>query len=114
MEERDYGWARGEESEEKVFEVLEELKEQGIIKNCGRSFQFGKEDLLGIDLMIVTVDDDVIYLQVKSSFNVFEKEKYRQKGIYYLGGIKAKNHREIRQEILSILRKRGKLQKIQV
>ena len=103
-----YGWERGEGSEKKVFEVLEELKTEGIIKNCGRSFQFGMEDLSGVDIVMITLEDKVIYLQVKSSSNPVEKEKYRRRGIYYLGGVREKNPREIKQEILEILRQKSK------
>ena len=105
MEEKvkDYGHNKGEEAERKVFEVLEELKAEGVIKNCGKSFQFGKEDLSGRDMIIVTVDDGIIWLQVKSSFNLADREKYLRRGIHYLA-VGQKTQEKIKEEILEILR----------
>ena len=112
--EKDYGWSRGEESEEKVCRVLEELKTEGKIKNFGRNLKFYQEDLSGRDVLITTNNDKVIWLQVKSSFNPIEKEKYRRKGIHYLGGVSEKTPEEIKKEILEILQQKGKLQKASI
>ena len=112
--EKDYGWSRGEESEEKVCRVLEELKTEGKIKNFGRNLKFYQEDLSGRDVLITTNNDKVIWLQVKSSFNPIEKEKYRRKGIHYLGGVREKTPEEIKKEILEILQQKGKLQKASI
>jgi hypothetical protein len=110
MEEKvkDYGWSRGEESEEKVRQILEELKVEGKIKNFGRSLKFYQEDSSGKDFLITTNDDKLIWIQVKSGFNQVEKEKYRRKGIHYLGGVREKTLEEIKKEILEILRKKSK------
>lgn len=106
MEEKikDYGWERGEESEKKVFEILEELKTAGIIKDFGQSFRFGLEDLSGRDMAIVTLGNGIIWLQVKSSFNQDDKEKYQRRGIHYLA-VGKETPEEIKKEILEILRK---------
>jgi len=102
--ERDYGWSRGEESEEKVCQVLEELKAEGMIKDFGRSLKFYQEDRSGRDILITTNNDKVIWLQVKSSFKQADKEKYEQKGIHYLA-VKEKTSEGIKKEILEILNK---------
>jgi diketogulonate reductase-like aldo/keto reductase len=101
---RDYGSEKGGQSEAKVFEVLEELKAEGKIKNCGWSFQFGKEDLSGRDMVMVTVDNEIIWLQVKSSFNLSDMEKYLRRGIHYIA-VEQKTPEEIKKEILGILNK---------
>ena len=108
MEEKvkDYGHNKGEEAERKVFEVLEELKAEGMIKNFGQSLKFYQEDTSGRDFLITTRDDKIIWLQVKSGFNQFEKEKYQRRGIHYLGGVGQKTLEEIKKEILEILRKK--------
>ena len=114
---KDYGWGRGEVSEGKVFEALEELKAEGMIKNFGQSLKFYREDTLGRDFLITTRDDKIIWLQVKSGFNQFEKEKYRRRGIHYLGGVERKALEEIKKEILEILRQKskgGKKEKIEL
>ena len=100
--EKDYGWRRGEESEEKVCQALEELKAEGTIKNFGQSLKFYQEDRSGRDILITTNDDKLIWLQVKSSFNPVEKEKYQRKGIYYLV-VGEKTREEIKKEISEIL-----------
>ena len=102
--EKDYGWGRGEESEEKVCRVLEELKAEGMIKNFGQSLKFYQEDRSGRDILITTNNDKVIWLQVKSSFKQADKEKYEQKGIHYLA-VKEKTSEGIKKEILEILNK---------
>lgn len=101
---KDYGWERGEESERKVCQVLEELKEEGIIKNCGWSFRYSNEDSKGKDLLVVTIDGKVIWLQVKSSFNPVDKERYLKRGILYIA-VGKKSLPEIKKEILGILDK---------
>ena len=110
MEEKvkDYGWNRGEESERKVFEALEELKTEGMIKNFGQSLKFYREDTSGRDFLITARDDKIIWLQVKSGFNQFEKEKYQRRGIHYLGRVEQKTLEEIKKEILEILRQKSK------
>ena len=100
-------WEKGEASEEKVFQVLEELKEEGIIRNCGRSFRYSREDSEGKDLGIVTIDGKVIWLQVKSSFNPVDKERYLKRGILYIA-VREKPLPEIKKEILGILNKARK------
>jgi DNA-binding Lrp family transcriptional regulator len=97
-------WEKGEASEEKVFQALEELKEEGIIKNCGRSFRYSNEDSEGKDLLVVTIDEKVIWLQVKSSFNSASKERYLKRGILYIA-VGKKSLSKIKEEILEILKK---------
>jgi hypothetical protein len=97
-------WGKGEASEEKVFQALEELKEEGIIKNCGWSFRYSNEDSEGKDLLVVTIDGKVIWLQVKSSFNPVDKERYLKQGILYIA-VGEKSLPEIKKEILGILNK---------
>jgi hypothetical protein len=109
MEKKDYGWGRGEDSEKKVFEILEELKTQGKIKNFGQSLKFSQEDISGRDFLIMTKDEKIIWVQVKSSFNQVEKEKYQRKGIHYLV-VGEKTSEEIKKEILEILQKKSKSQ----
>jgi hypothetical protein len=110
MEEKDYGWTQGEESEEKVRQILEELKVEGKIKNFAQSLKFYQEDLSGKDFLIITNNDKLISIQVKSGFNPFEKEKYQRRGIYYLGGVREKTSEEIKKEILEIIQKKSKSQ----
>ena len=105
---KDYGWERGEASERKVFEALEELKAEGMIKNFGQSLKFYREDTSGRDFLITTRDDKIIWLQVKSGFKQFEKEKYQRRGIHYFGGVEQKSLEEIKKEILEILRQKSK------
>jgi hypothetical protein len=112
--ERDYGWSRGEESEDKVRQILEELREEGEIKDFGQSFRFYQEDSGGIDFFIITKDDKLIPLQVKSSFNQGDKEKYKERGIYYLGGVAEKTLDEIKKEILVIVKQKNKLRKSKI
>jgi hypothetical protein len=100
--EKDYGWRRGEESEEKVCQALEELKVEGVIKNFGQSLKFSREDISGKDFLITTKDEKIIWIQVKSSFNPVEREKYQRKGIYYLV-VGEKTREEIKKEISEIL-----------
>ena len=112
MEEKvkNYGWSRGEQSEKKVFEVLEELKAEGIIKESGRCDRFGREDSKGKDLAIITQEGKIIWLQVKSSFNETDKEKYLRRGIHYIA-VGQKTSEQIKKEILRILKKKNKLAK---
>jgi hypothetical protein len=101
---KDYGWERGKESERKVCQVLEELKKEGIIKNCGWSSRYSNEDSEGKDLLVVTIDGKVIWIQVKSSFNSVDKERYLKQGILYIA-VGKKSLPEIKKEILGILNK---------
>jgi len=103
-ENKDYGSSRGEESEEKVCQILEELKAEGMIKDFGRSLKFYQEDRSGRDVLITTNNDKAIWLQVKSSFNPVDKEKYLKRGILYIA-IGEKSLPEIKKEILWILNK---------
>lgn len=107
---KDYGWSRGEESEQKVSQVLDELKSEGTIKNFGQSLKFYREDKSGRDFAIVTDDDKIVWLQVKSSFNENAKRKYLRHGIHYLA-VGQKTSEEIKKEILKILKKKSKLAK---
>jgi hypothetical protein len=109
---KDYGWQKGEETENKVHQALEELKTEGMIKNFGQSLKFSQEDVSGRDFLITTNDEKIIWLQVKSGFNQVEKEKYRRKSVHYLGGVREKTPEEIKKEILEILRKKSKSTKI--
>lgn len=109
---RDYGWKKGEESEEKVCRALEELKAEGTIKNFGQSLKFYQEDRSGRDILITTNDDKLIWLQVKSSFNSAEKTKYQKRGIHYLGGVREKTLEEIKKEILEVLKRKNRSTKI--
>ena len=109
--EKDYGWNKGEESEEKVRQALEELKAEGIIKNFGQSLKFYQEDLRGRDFLITIDNGRVIWLQVKSSFNAVDKEKYLRRGIHYIA-VEQKTLGEIKKEILEILEKSRKRTKI--
>lgn len=101
---RDYGWEKGETSERKVCQVLEELKAEGKIKNFGWSSKFSQEDSSGRDFLITTNDEKIIWLQIKSSFHPVDQEKYRRRGIYYIA-VQQKSDFEIREEILGIIRK---------
>ena len=102
--EKDYGWSRGEGSEEKVCQALEELKAEGMIKNFGQSLKFYQEDLKKRDFIIITNDEKTIWLQVKSSFHQADKEKCLKKGIRYIA-VQQKSHLEVKKEILEILEK---------
>ena len=109
MEEKvkDYGWSRGEESEKKVFEVLEELKTEGMIKNFGQSSRFSQEDASGRDFVIIIDDGKIVWFQVKSSFHENDKRKYLRRGIHYLA-VGQKTPEEIKKEILRILKQKGR------
>ena len=107
---RDYGWKRGEESERKVCQALEELKTEGMIKNFGQSLKFYQEDSSGRDFLITTNDEKIIWLQVKSSFHPVDQEKYLRRGIYYLA-IQQKSPSEIKTEVLRILKQDKKTKK---
>jgi DNA-binding Lrp family transcriptional regulator len=111
---RDYGWTQGEESEEKVRKVVEELKVEGKIKDFGQSLKFYLEDKAGIDFVIITNDGKLILIQVKSSLNQADKKEYEKRGIYYLGGVREKTPEEIKKEILEILQQKGRLQKTSI
>jgi hypothetical protein len=112
--ERDYGWSRGEESEDKVLQILEELRKEGEIKDFGQSFRFSQEDSRGIDFLIITKDGKLIPLQVKSSFNQGDKGKYKGRGIYYLRGVAEKTLEEIKKEILVIVKQKNKFRKSKI
>ena len=107
MEEKDYGWGRGETSERKFFLALEELKKEGAFKDFGQSFRFSQEDLKKKDFCIVSNEGKIIWFQIKTSFNANDKEKYLRKGIQYIA-IEDKNLGEIKAEILEILSKAKK------
>ena len=109
MEEKakDYGWNRGEESERKVFEALEELKAEGMIKNFGQSSRFSQEDASGRDFVIIIDDGKIVWFQVKSSFHENDKRKYLRRGIHYLA-VGQKTPEEIKKEILKILKQKGR------
>jgi len=101
---KDYGWGRGEESERKVCQALEELKAERMIKNFGQSLRFYQEDSSGRDVLITTNNDKVIWLQVKSSFSPLDKKKYLRRGIHYIA-VEEKSLLEIKKEVLGILNK---------
>ena len=111
MEEKDYGWGRGETSERKFFLALEELKKEGAFKEFGQSFRFSQEDLKKKDFCIVSNEGKLIWFQIKTSFNAKEKEKCLRKGIQYVA-IENKDLGEIEKEILKILKRKGKLAKV--
>jgi len=103
-------YKKGEESERKVCQALEELKAEGMIKNFGQSLKFYQEDSSGRDVLITTNNDKVIWLQVKSSFSPLDKKKYSTRGIYYLA-VQQKSPSEIKTEVLRILKQGKKTKK---
>ena len=99
-------YKRGKIAENKVFEALEELKEEGLIENFGQTFPFSKDDLWGIDFIILPKEGGIIPLQVKSSYYEKDKRKYLRRGIQYIVVWPNQDKEEVKKNLLKILRNR--------
>ncbi len=75
---------KGELAEEKVLCSLHCFKQLNLVRNFGSSVPFSDDDSYGIDITVYPVWGGKILLQVKSSFNREDKQKYEEKGIEYI------------------------------
>lgn len=99
---------RGEQAEEKVKEVLEELQREGIIKNFGQTSKFGIEDIKGIDFIVFWRSNQKILLQVKGYFDKKEQKRYKRRGIYVVLALPENGAGIVKRRILDIIeRKQG-------
>lgn len=98
-----YAVTKGQLSEKKVFNALEELKQEGEIKDFGQTFPFSQDDRNGIDFIVITKTGKEVRIQVKSSYRREEVEEYLRKGINYL--IPGKDKAETKKRILWIIEK---------
>jgi len=64
---------RGPDNETMVGKILEEYKQQGLIRHFYRSDRGSRQDRKGIDFMVTRNDSSRIILQVKSSQRNIEK-----------------------------------------
>ncbi|MCD6550389.1 hypothetical protein J7K24_02495 [bacterium] len=112
MKEKKYGvnpysstiaWLRGKIALKKVIYSLNYFKRIALIKNFGYSGDFSYDDRQGIDITIYPVWGGKIFLQVKSSYNKEEKEKYKKRGIYYIAANPSREQISIDREILNLL-----------
>ncbi len=97
---------RGKIAIEKVVRILKELKKEGKIRDFGETIPFSREDKRGIDIFIFPFNKKEIRLQIKAGdhLTLEEKEKYRKGKIFLIKNVLKKTDREIKNEILKILK----------
>ena len=74
----------GELAIDTVILALESLERLKVVRNFGKTENFGGDDYKGIDIIIYPFWGGRIWLQVKSSFNLRDKKRYNGRGIFYL------------------------------
>lgn len=100
---RETAFDRGEETEKKVFNTLNQLKNEGVITDFGQTMKFSKDDYKGIDFYVY-LNGKKIKIQVKSSFPLEKERKYLERnGIFLLVCRPWENDKGVRKKILKIL-----------
>ncbi|MBU0546802.1 MAG: hypothetical protein ABH876_01270 [Patescibacteria group bacterium] len=94
---------KGKIAEQKTFDALEKIEKDGNIKSFGWTFPFSEDDLRGIDFIIFPNKGREIRIQVKSSYNQKEEERYSRRGIYYMVVQPYKTREKVKLELLQIL-----------